>query len=313
MMKLLLIILIILSLGLSFSFSKENENNSIIKPSEQTKIVFLGTGTPNPDPKHSGISVAIFVNGEPYIFDCGPGVVRNASRLNPKYGGSFQGFDVKKIHHLFITHLHSDHTLGLPDLIFTPWVMGRSVPLELYGPKGIYNMVEHIIKAYDEDIDMRLHGLEHATVHGWKATTHEYSEGVIYKDSNITVEAFRNEHGSWKESYGFIITTIDRRIAISGDTKPSENLIAKCKGVDILIHEVYSAETFKTRVPKWQNYHSHYHTSTYELGEIASKINPKLLLLYHQLYWGDSDEELVRQVKTKWDGDVRSAQDMDVY
>ena len=295
----------------SFNMVKDKLLNE--KPSEITKIVFLGTGTPNPDPEHSGISVAIFVHKVPYLFDCGPGLVRKASAFNPKYGGKFEGFDVSSFKTLFITHLHSDHTLGYPDLILTPWVMGRTQPLEVYGPEGIKAMTSHILAAYDEDIKIRLNGLEHASEEGWKVNVHPIKSGIVYKDSNITVEAFAVEHGNWREAYGFLITTPDKKIAISGDTRPCENLVEKCKSVDVLIHEVYSAEKLKTRQAKWQIYHPHYHTSTYELGEIACKVNPKLLILYHQLYWGDNDAALVSQVKTKFNGNVVSAKDLDVF
>jgi ribonuclease BN (tRNA processing enzyme) len=121
------------------------------------------------------------------------------------------------------------------------------------------------------------------------------------------------EHGNWKEAFGFLVITPDRRIVISGDCRPSKKLIEKAKGADILIHEVYSAEKLKTREAKWKKYHPQYHTSTYELGEIASQVNPSLLLLYHQLYWGDSDDDLINQIKTKWNGNVISAQDMGIY
>ncbi len=283
------------------------------QPSEITKIAFLGTGTPNPDPNHSGISVAIIVNNTPYIVDFGPGLIRNAGALSTRFGGNIEGLDVKNIKIGFLTHLHSDHTSGFPDLILTPWVMGRKDPLEVYGPKGTKKMTKHLLKAYKQDINIRLKGLEPATPNGWKVNAHEFEEGIIYKDENVTVEAFLVEHGSWKHAYGFIFTTPDRKIAISGDTRPSENLIQKCKGVDILIHEVYSAKTLGGRTPFWQKYHPQFHTSTIELAHIAEQIKPQLLLLYHQLYWGVTDEELVDEINAIYNGDVRSAQDLDVY
>lgn len=303
----------LLILIISFLFYHYISFSGSYLPSEITKIIFLGTGNPNPDPNHSGVSILLLINNNPYIFDCGPGLVRNASKLNPKYGGKFKGFDVKNLNKAFISHLHSDHTLGYADLILTPWVMGRNVPVEAFGPHGLKSMTKNILEAYKEDINIRLTGLEQANDIGWKVNVTEINEGIIYKDSNIIVEAFLVEHGNWKESYGFLIVTPDRKIVISGDCRPSKKLIEKSKGVDILIHEVYSAEKLKTREPKWQKYHPQFHTSTYELGEIASQVNPTLLLLYHQLYWGDSDIDLVNQIKTKWDGNVISAQDMDIY
>ena len=128
-------------------------------PSEITKVVFLGTGTPNPDPQHSGNSVAVVVNDTPYIIDFGPGLIRKAAALSPSYGGKIRGLETENIKRAFLTHLHSDHTTGYPDLILTPWVMGRDEPLEVYGPEGIKNMTKHILEAYKEDIRIRLYGL----------------------------------------------------------------------------------------------------------------------------------------------------------
>jgi len=282
-------------------------------PSEITKIAFLGTGTPNADPQHSGISVAIVINDIPYIVDFGPGLVRKAAALSPDYGGEIEALSIENLKIAFLTHLHSDHTTGYPDLIFTPWVEGRDEPLEVYGPEGIQEMTENILEAYKEDIKVRLYGLEPANNQGWRVNAHEIKEGIVYKDSHVTVEAFLVEHGSWPEAYGFIFTTPDRTIAISGDTRPSETLIEKCKGVDILIHEVYSHENLKERTPFWQKYHPQFHTSTHELAEIAGRIKPKLLILYHQLYWGTTDEELVKEITGIYKGKVVSAKDLDVY
>ena len=128
------------------------------EPSEITRVAFLGTGTPNADPGHSGPSVVVLVNGTPYIVDFGPGVVRRAAGLAAEYGGPLESFDVASLSRAFLTHLHSDHTAGYPDLILTPWVLGREVPLEVYGPDGLKAMTDHILRAYTEDIRMRLYG-----------------------------------------------------------------------------------------------------------------------------------------------------------
>ena len=282
-------------------------------PSDITKVVFLGTGNPNPDPQHSGNSIAIVINNTPYIVDFGPGLIRQAAALSPRYGGKIEALAVENLKIAFLTHLHSDHTTGYPDLIFTPWVEGRDEPLEVYGPEGIQEMTKHILEAYKEDIKVRLYGIEPANNLGWRVNAHKIKEGIIYKDSNVTVEAFLVEHGSWPEAYGFKFVTPDRTIAISGDTRPSKNLVEKCRGVDILIHEVYSHEKLKERTPFWQKYHPQFHTSTHELAEIAGQIKPKLLILYHQLFWGTSDEELIKEITDIYKGKVVSARDLDVY
>jgi ribonuclease BN (tRNA processing enzyme) len=282
-------------------------------PSETTRIAFLGTGTPNADPGHSGPSVAVLVDGTPYIVDFGPGVVRRAAALAAEYGGPLASFDVASISLAFLTHLHSDHTTGYPDLILTPWVLGREVPLEVYGPEGLKSMTDHIMRAYSDDIKMRLYGQEPANDRGWRVVAHEIGEGVIYKDDNVTVEAFAVPHGSWPQAFGFKFSTPDRTVCISGDCRPSEKLTAACRGVDILIHEVYSQSGFEGREQTWQDYHRQFHTSTLELADIATKVKPRLLILYHQLYWGTTDDDLIEEVRSKYDGDVVSAKDLDVY
>ncbi len=283
----------------------------------------LGTGTPNANPDRSGPAVAIVVGDSSYIVDFGPGVVRQAANA---YRNGIAGLKVKNIKHAFLTHLHSDHTTGYPDLIFTPWVLGRDEPLKVYGPKGLKTMTEHILAAYQQDIDERLNGLEPANDQGWRVDVTEIIPGIIYQDENVKVEAFLVNHGSF-EAYGYKFYTPDQTIVISGDTAPTENLIQHAKNCDILIHEVYSGAGFKERSPEWQKYHSNVHTSTYELGEIAAKVKPGLLVLYHQLFMlkiqsddedllqmiEQRDEEILNEIKEKYDGKVISGKDLDEF
>ena len=214
---------------------------------------------------------------------------------------------------VFVTHLHSDHTVGLPDLMLTPWVLERRVPLEVYGPPGIKSMTDHLLAAYAEDIRVRRTGLEPGHGEGWRVDAHEITEGVVYRDSNVTVTAFAVPHANWPHAFGYRFQARDRVVVISGDTRPSDAVVRACDGCDILVHEVYSAERWKSRSPEWQRYHAGAHTSTTELAAIATRAHPKLLVLYHQLFWGAADEDLVREVKQGYAGAVRSARDLDVF
>jgi len=200
-----LFILFIIFLMVDSSFAQQDFSNS-----EITKVILLGTGNPNPDPEHSGCSVAIVVNDTPYIIDFGPGVIRQAAALSPRYEGPIEGLNVKNIKRAFLTHLHSDHTTGYPDLVLTPWVMGRDEPLEVYGPEGIVEMTDNILSAYQEDIKYRLYGLEPANDMGWRVNTHTIAEGIIYEDENVKVEAFPVKHGSWPNAFGYRFTTPDK-------------------------------------------------------------------------------------------------------
>lgn len=284
-----------------------------LEPSDITQVVLLGTGTPNVDPERSGPSVAIVVNGTPYLVDFGPGVVRRASAMSPSYGGSMPALETANLKHAFLTHLHSDHSAGLSDLILTPWVMGRDAPLELYGPKGVASMADHVLKAYEADIRYRVDGLEPANDQGWRVNAHEIDEGTIFEDDNVTVEAFRVRHGTWENAFAYRFTTPDRVIVVSGDVAPDPRITEMAKGADILIHEVYSVEGFARHTPDWQKYHSINHTSTHELGRIADEAQPGLLILYHILFWAASEETILEEVAEFYDGDVVLGNDLDRF
>ncbi|MBI3835983.1 MAG: MBL fold metallo-hydrolase [Planctomycetes bacterium] len=281
-----------------------------IKSGSRSRVVLLGTGTPNADPEHSGPAVAIIFDDTAYVVDCGPGIVRRAAAA---YKNGITALELSNLHFLFVTHLHSDHPVGLPDIMLTPWVLGRDAPLVVYGPVGIKNMMHPIQQAYEEDIRMRIDGLEHANTEGCKVNVHEIQPGEIYSDDRVIVQAFAVRHGSWKFAFGFRFDTPDRSIVISGDTTPCESLIENAKGCDTLIHEVYSFAGFQTRTAEWQRYHAASRTSTLELARIASEVKPRLLILYHQLYWGQGDKDLLREIHGDYQGAVVSGQDLGVY
>src|SRR6266496_6500057 len=135
-----------------------------------SEVVVLGTGNPSADPERWGPAVAVVVNNRAYLVDCGPGVVRRAAAAEKN---GFAALKAKELKIVFITHLHSDHTLGYPDLIFSPWVLGRKEPLEAYGPRGLKRMTEHIERAWVEDVRVRRQGLEEANASGYKVNVHE--------------------------------------------------------------------------------------------------------------------------------------------
>lgn len=276
----------------------------------QTKIVLLGTGNPNPDPHHSGPSLAIVVNDKAYIVDFGPGLVRQAAQLTPQYGGYIAALDAKNLKRGFLTHLHSDHTVGYPDLILTPWVMERNEPLEVYGPPGTKLLTTHILRAYQADIHYRLYGLETANDNGWRVNVHEIQDGIIYNDKNVTVEAFSVVHGTWPDAFGFRFHTPDKSIVISGDTTPCENIRIFSQDADILIHEAYYQFAFNHMDPTWRNYHASHHTSTYQLANLAEKSQPGLLVLYHVLFWGATKQEILDEINEVYHGSTIIGEDL---
>jgi ribonuclease Z len=275
-----------------------------------TQVVLLGTGTPNADPDRSGPATAVVVNDAAYLVDFGPGVVRRAAEADRR---GIKALAVKNLKIAFVTHLHSDHTAGYADLILTPAVHGRDAPLEVYGPKGLRAMTDHILAAYREDMQIRFHGGEPSKPAGYVVHAHEIAPGVVYRDANVTVKAFRVPHGEWRDAFGYRFETADKTIVISGDTAPSNTIAEACNGCDILIHEVYSDAGFAKRTPDWQRYHSRYHTSASALAAIATAARPRLLVLYHQLLWSASKDDLMREIEAGYRGKVVFGNDLDVF
>ena len=246
----------------------------------ETKLVLLGTGTPNACPNASGISSAVVVGDRAYLVDFDPGVVRQAAKAYQ------QGIDALRPDsaddRILHTSAHRPHG-RLSGSHFTPWVLERPKPLKVFGPKGIQNMTEHILKAYETDINFRIHGFEKPTKMATKSKLLISSLVSFIRDDRVTVEAFPVSHGTF-ESYGFKFTTPDKVIVISGDTAPLEIVAQKAEGCDILLHEVEYTAGLSAREPKWQKYHQEVHTLSVDLAKIAAKAHPQLLVTYHRIY-----------------------------
>lgn len=296
-----------------------------LPPSKGALLVLLGTGNPQPDPDRSGPATAIVVNGSAYLVDAGPGVVRRAAAARMDKG--IRELDPVNIKVAFFTHLHSDHTAGYPDLILTPWAMGRRTPLEVYGPKGIRSMTDHILAAYREDIDIRSRGMERAAPEGVKVNAHEIKPGVVYRDNNVTVTAFATRHGEWKESYGYRFDAAGRSIVIPGDTIPLQATIDACRGCDLLVHEALTLKFLSNPMrPNPQGhdiraYADKYHTTTEQLAELSTKARPGLLILQHNSItlrpspapFASTAEDLLNEVGSRYKGKVVVGRDLDIY
>ncbi len=282
-------------------------------PPARTQVVFLGTGTPRPDPERSGPATVIVVNGSPYLVDFGAGIVRRAAAA---YEKGITALAVAKLDIAFVTHLHSDHTVGYPDLVFMTWIQGREKPMRVYGPPGIEAMTAHMLMAWQADIDIRTKGFEHRNPAGARVEAHDIQAGVVYQDSNVTVTAFPMLHGD-VPAFGYRFQSADRTIVISGDGSPSPALIESCRRCDVLIHEAMSLDYTPASVPNWPEYRARHHTTTAQLADIARQSQPGLLVLYHRgvkRAGGDiSDEQYLAEIRRTYAGKVVIAHDLDVY
>jgi ribonuclease Z len=272
----------------------------------RTRVVMLGTGTPAADPDRFGPAVVVLVDNTPYLFDMGVGVVR---RWAAALRDGIAPLDVTALRTAFVTHLHSDHTLGYAELIFTSWTLGADRPLEVYGPRGLQSMTDHLLAAYSEDIAVRTGaGGDREGSAPPVVNVHEIAAGVVYRDQLVTVTAFQVHHGTWDQAFGYRIQTPDKTIVLSGDAAPPSTVPEQCNSCDLLIHE----GGFRLTAEE-SEYFRQFHTSAEELAEIARKSRPRLLVLYHQRPAGPEAERGYAVLRSLYDGPIVVARDLDVF
>ena len=274
----------------------------------RTKLVMLGTGNPSPNPDRFGPATVVLVDDVPYLVDSGVGVVRRWAAAIRENKFSSRPADLKTA---VITHLHTDHTLGLAELIFTPWTnvpAGSPAavrPLEIFGPPGMTAMTRNLLAAYADDIRIRTSDGGSRALSGSAGplvNSHEVAAGEIYRDERVTVIAFNVTHGNWEHAYGYRFRTPDKTIVISGDTAYTPEIGRQCSGCDLLVHEGGFNDD--------SSYFRAAHTNAEELARVAMEARPKRLILYHQR--GDN-EEGVRIIRSKFSGPVIVAKDLQVF
>ena len=278
---------------------------------EKTKVVVLGTGTPIPDASRAGSSIAVIHKGNAYLFDVGAGAVRQATIARYLY--DIPSLYPSQICCVFLSHLHSDHTLDLSELAHTLW-WRRSNPLLAWGPEGISRISKAITDMIAIDADFRINGLQPvANSEGFKISDKTIESGIIFQQDDLSVEAFLANHGDISPAYGFKIVTDDLSIVISGDTAYSDLIAEKSEDVDILFHEVISRSGLQRNSPAFQRYHNSVHTTSDELARLATLARPKKLILYHGLFYGTEEAAVLDEIRALYDGEVILAKDLDVF
>ena len=236
-------------------------------PANEMKVTVLGSGTPFPDPDRSSAAVLVEAGEEKLLFDCGRGTV---VRLNQA------GVPVQAVNALFLTHLHFDHTVGIPDLWLTGWLLGRSTPLRIWGPSGTSAMMEHLSQAFSFDVQVRERPPEKLPPEGAKFESQEIEEGPVYVHGPVRVSAFLVDHGTVKPAFGYRVDYSGHSVVISGDTKFSQNLIHFSKGVDCLIHVAWMADSENSTPVALRSL-----ASAEDAGRVFEAVKPKLAVVYH--------------------------------
>lgn len=265
------------------------------------QVILLGTGYPRPDPNRAGPSTAVLVGKKVFIVDAGRGVMMRLAATE---------IPLASIHTVFLTHLHSDHTAGLPDLFNTTWVLRRGVPFELYGPQGTAEAAKALLEFFAADIHIRRDLQEMLPATGATIHTHIVREGVVYQDDDVKITAFAEDHRPVELAFGYRFDSHGKSVVISGDTRPNDNLIRAAKGVDVLVLEAYLPEHFdRADSPEVAARLKHYHTSAEEAGQVAEKAGVKLLVLTH-LVPGDADQTFLERASKYFHGSIVVGRDL---
>jgi len=264
-------------------------NVGVASPPNMISVTLLGTGTPFPNAARFGSAILVQAGGEKLLFDCGRGA---AIRLNQA------GTPANEIDALFFTHLHSDHTVGMPDLWLTGWFLGRDHPLKVWGPPGTREMAEHLSQAYKFDVETREH-TENLPPKGAELDAKEVEQGEVYVHGPLRVSAFLVDHGPVKPAFGYRIDYLGHAVVISGDTKFSQNLVDFSKGADCLIHVAWLAQA-KSPEPLRTI------ASGEDAGRVFAAVKPKLAVVYHY----KDDDGLADAVRAHYQGQFVIAQDL---
>ena len=246
------------------------------------QVLLIGTGYPRPDANRAGPSTAIVAGDKWFVVDAGRGATMRIAATD---------LDYKNLGAVFVTHFHSDHTAGLPDLFDTSWQFGRkSTPLQLYGPPGTKRLASAMLQFFRDDIHYRRDLLEKHPAAGARIETHIVREGVVYDDGTVRVIAFPVDHAPVVPAFGYRFESRGEVVVVSGDTRPCASLLKYAKGADILVQEAYLPEWFdKVDTPAVAARLKHYHTSAEEAGEIAAAAGVKTLVLTHLIPGKDED------------------------
>ncbi|HET7110497.1 MAG TPA: MBL fold metallo-hydrolase [Gemmatimonadales bacterium] len=265
-------------------------------------VVMLGTGNPIPDPDRFGPATAVIADRAAYLVDAGDGVMRRWRAAQSRHLVD----DVRLRRVVFITHLHSDHTQGLPELIWWLWMTDQDDPITIYGPHGTKAMIEHILAAWSEDIAIRTGDKgEFAGKPGPQVDVHEIESGVVYQDSVVAVTAFAVHHGTWPQALGYRFNTPDKVIVISGDAAPPSAIPEQCQHCDILVHEGGLPGAKATP------YYHEFHSIAEEIARVANAAQPRLLVLTHQR--PGVNQAGLDIIRARYDGRVVIAGDLDVF
>ena len=255
------------------------------------RVIIIGSGASWPDSERASPSQVIVAGDEPLLFDCGPGTGMNLMKA---------GISPAAVSRMFLTHLHMDHCLEFPSIVFEGYLVGRKDKVYLYGPPGteefcktlfekIYPSAPQIVRRMRED--------------GWKVEPYETTKSLVCQTDSYRVLSTPVEHGIPTVAYR--IETGEGAVVISGDTRPSKSLIELAKGADLLIHECSFPDDM-VELARLTN-----HSAASEVGEVANQAGVEKVVLTHLFpLWKGREKEMVKSVNSKFGGEVIASHDL---
>ncbi len=266
------------------------------------RVTLLGTGRPKPQPGRTGPAALVEAGGKRFVFDCGRCTLQRLEEA---------GVPLGELRYLFLTHLHSDHIVGIPDFWLTPWIFGRgNEPLRVWGPEGTRRMMSKLAEAFEFDIHLRRDVDERLDPGGVEVIAEDVEQGVVYEEDGLRITVFDVDHAPIKPAFGYRIDYAGRSAVLSGDTRYSENLIEFARGVDLLVHEVAAAPPEELQRSERLAHIIGHHTSPEEAASVFCQVKPKVAAFTHVVSYGIERDEIVERAKAGYAGELVMGEDL---
>ena len=270
---------------------------------QEIKVTLLGTGCPPAVMNRFGPSILVEAGGQKFIFDAGRGALQRLNQIKTPW---------REVNGVFLTHLHSDHVVGLPDLWLTGWLTpGRDRPLPVWGPRGTKRMMSLLEQAFEYDIRIRLYD-DRAPPDGVVILAEDIAEGFVHESGGVKITVFDVDHTPVNPAFGYRIDYSGRSVVLSGDTRLSENLIRHAANADLLIHEVASPETFQRSGAPAERARSvvAHHVTPEQAGEVFTRAKPKLAVYSHIVLPNATEQDLIPPTRKSYSGPLELGEDL---